>query len=329
MKKKKKAGKIIFVIFALLAGLASLGFLLYPVISNIFSDQMASKVVVDYKNEMSHVEGSKFTEARQAAEEYNVLLAGILKDSDKEAFGEDYLSVLENDYNKLINLTGDGMMGYVEVPIIHVNLPIYHGNTGDEVTDVSDLERGSVHLFGTSLPVGGDNTHTAISAHTGLSTNRLFTDLEAVKVGDVFYLHVLNETLAYQVVDIFVVEPWDTSLLRVYKGHDYATLVTCTPYGVNSHRLLVRGERIPYEEAKEIEEVQEDRAVESPWQQNYLKGILYGLLGVVIFIIILVMIRMGLRKSKKNETKNNTKVPEPTSVEIARSKEETKEWGNL
>ena len=316
MKKKKKAGKVIFIIFALLVGLASLGFLLYPVISNIYSDQMLSKVAVNYKKEMSHVDASEFDEARRAAEEYNTLLAGIIKDSDKEAFGDDYLSILENDYNKLLNLTGNGIMGYVEVPIIKVNLPIYHQDTENETGDTQALERGSVHLFGTSLPVGGNNTHTAISAHTGMSTNRLFTDLEAVQIGDVFYLHVLNETLAYQVVEINVVEPWDTSLLRVYKGHDYATLITCTPYGVNSHRLLVRGERIPYEEAKEIEEVQEDRKVESPWQQNYMRGILYGLLGVFIFIIILVLFRLGLRKSKKNEKnkKSSTKGSIVTSI---------------
>lgn len=300
MKKKKSIGKIIFAIFAVLAILACLTLILYPMISNINAERNASKVEIEYKKEIEKTDTSELDEQRRLAIEYNTLLAGIITDSD--AFGEDYLSILKDDYNKLLNVSDNGLMAYLEVPSIKVKLPIYHGNTDDEAEDVGHLEVGSVHLFGTSLPVGGNNTHTAISAHTGLSSNRLFTDLEKVKIGDVFYIDVLGERLAYQTVEINVVEPWDTSLLRVYKGHDYATLITCTPYGVNSHRLLVRGERIPYEEAKEIEKTQDTISViESPWYQNWIKGMLIGLIPLALFLLLLVGRKLGKGQAKKHE----------------------------
>ena len=173
-------------------------------------------------------------------------------------------------------------MGYVEIPKISVNLPIYHGTENDS------LERGIGHLLGSSLPVGGESTHSILSGHSGMASQKMFTDLEQLIIGDVFYLHVLDETLAYQVVEINTVLPYDTSLLGIAPGEDLCTLVTCTPYGVNTHRLLVRGSRIPYEEAAALAEENIEQAPRSSWEQKYLQGILWGViatlaLGLVIF----------------------------------------------
>ena len=183
-------------------------------------------------------------------------------------------------------------MGYVEIPKISVNLPIYHGTENDS------LERGIGHLLGSSLPVGGENTHTILSGHSGMASQKMFTDLEQLTVGDVFYLHVLDETLAYQVVEINTVLPYDTSLLGIAPGEDLCTLVTCTPYGVNTHRLLVRGSRIPYEEAEALAEEITEQAPHSTWEQKYLQGILWGAiaalgLGLVIFSAVHIHRKFG------------------------------------
>ena len=162
-------------------------------------------------------------------------------------------------------------MGYVEIPKIQVNLPIYHG------TDAEVLDRGVGHLLGSSLPVGGKNTHTILSGHSGMASQKMFTDLEQLVPGDVFYLNVLGETMAYQVTEINTVLPYQTDLLGIVPGEDLCTLVTCTPYGINTHRLLVRGSRIPYEEAAVMEE--ETASVEpaaSTWEAKYLQGLLVG-----------------------------------------------------
>ena len=335
-KKKKSVWKIIRNFFLILICLAifigSVGVLLYPMISNMYSDQMQSQVRTAYEKKLAEIDESEFVEAKRLADEYNAVLAGVTT----EAFSEEYLESLRSDYNKLLNLTGDGLMGYVEVPIINVYLPVYHGNTGNEVDDAAALEQGVVHLFGTSPPVGGKNTHAAMSAHTGMANNKLFTDLEALKEGDVFYLHVLNETLAYEVCNIAVVEPYDTSLLGVYKGQDYVTLITCTPYGVNSHRLLVRGTRIPYEEAKKVEVVQhETREVTSQWNKQYMKGILYGLGLVVSVLLILILVHFLSKKMKEKmkeeeaketeEVEEDSENSEQTGVVIVDGTEEEKE----
>ena len=174
-------------------------------------------------------------------------------------------------------------MGYVEISKIQVNLPIYHG------TDAEVLDRGVGHLLGSSLPVGGENTHTILSGHSGMASQKMFTDLEQLVPGDVFYLNVLNETLAYQVTEINTVLPYETGLLGIVSGEDLCTLVTCTPYGINSHRLLVRGSRIPYEEAAVMEEETDStEQAASTWEVKYLQGILWGIaaaLGVGIIIL--------------------------------------------
>ena len=189
------------------------------------------------------------------------------------------------DYENLLNITGEGTMCYVKIPKINVNLPVYHGTGNDS------LDRGVGHLLGSSLPVGGENTHAILTGHSGMASQKMFTDLELLEIGDVFYVDVLNETLAYQVEAINVVEPHDTSLLGIEHGRDLCTLITCTPYGVNSHRLLVCGSRIPYEDAEIIEEaVAEETKVQSTWENQYIKGILYGILIVILIVIISAII---------------------------------------
>ena len=173
-------------------------------------------------------------------------------------------------------------------------MPIYHG------TDAEVLDRGVGHLLGSSLPVGGENTHTILSGHSGMASQKMFTDLEQLTRGDVFYLNVLNETLAYQVTEINTVFPYETDLLGIVPGEDLCTLVTCTPYGVNTHRLLVRGSRIPYEEAAVLEE---ENAVTEPaastWEAKYVQGILWGIAAALgVGIIILTGARI-YRKARK------------------------------
>ena len=188
-------------------------------------------------------------------------------------------------------------MGYVVIPKISVNLPIYHGTENDS------LERGIGHLLGSSLPVGGESTHSILSGHSGMASQKMFTDLEQLIVGDVFYLHILNETLAYQVVEINTVLPYDTSLLGIVPGEDLCTLVTCTPYGVNTHRLLVRGSRVPFEEAAALtEEIQIAEPEVSTWEAKYLQGILIGILaaaGAILVDALSVQCWKKFRKRKK------------------------------
>ena len=195
-------------------------------------------------------------------------------------------------------------MGYVEIPKISVNLPIYHGTGNDS------LDRGVGHLLGSSLPVGGSSTHTILTGHSGMASQKMFTDLEQLIVGDVFYLHILDETLAYQVDNIKTVLPYDTSLLGVYSGEDYCTLVTCTPYGVNTHRLLVRGTRIPYEEAEIIvEEIQQEEQPRSNWEEMYMLGIWLGVLAVLIvaLIVIICLIVRNNRRARRRRRRRGGK----------------------
>ena len=169
----------------------------------------------------------------------------------------------------------------MEIPKINVNLPIYHGTNNDS------LERGVGHLLGSSLPVGGESTHTILTAHSGMASQKMFSDLDLMKIDDVFYLDVLNERLAYQVDAIFTVLPHETEQLQIVTGKDYCTLVTCTPFGVNTHRLLVRGTRIPYEEAEEI--LEQQPIIEEPtstWEEKYMDGIITGICIVLILAIL-------------------------------------------
>ena len=261
---------------SILVFLTALGITLYPIISNYVNHKYASKIYTEYEEMIQNVDDTSLKDARRLAEQYNNALAPV------SAYEQESLSEASQNYDTLLNMGGNGIMGYVEIPSIQVNLPIYHG------TDSETLERGVGHLLGSSLPIGGDSTHSVLSGHSGLAGRKMFTDLLQVKEGDIFYLHVLGETLAYQIVSLNTVLPYDTSLLGITPGADLCTLITCTPLAVNTHRLLVTGERIPYESAQEIqaEMQQETTEVESAWEQEYLHG-LYIALAIVLLLMII------------------------------------------
>ena len=279
MKKK------IITICAAVLFLTALGLTLYPLVSNYVNQKYASEIQTAYQELIQQTDDSILQEAKQRAIAYNLAITPGTTDAYSE---EALLSAAEN-YDSQLDIAGNGIMGYVEIPKIQVNLPIYHG------TDAEVLDRGVGHLLGSSLPVGGENTHTILSGHSGMASQKMFTDLEQLTQGDVFYLNVLNETLAYQVTEINTVLPYETDLLGIVPGEDLCTLVTCTPYGVNTHRLLVRGSRIPYEEATVMEE--ESAATEqatSTWEAKYLQGLLFGCAaagGVSVVVLLVVRIK--------------------------------------
>jgi len=226
--KRRKTGSALPLILIFLAGLS---LLLYPSVSNYWNSLHQSHAIAVYDQTLAKLDQEKNNQMRQQAREYN---DSLLSRSDEFHLDEEF----QTRYEALLDVTGTGIMGYVDIPCINCKLPIYHG------TDESVLQVAVGHLEWTSLPVGGPSTHAVISGHRGLPSAELLTHIDRLETGDKFYLHVLGEELEYRVDDIAVVLPNDTSRLRVVAGEDYVTLVTCTPYGINSHRLLVRGTRV-------------------------------------------------------------------------------------
>lgn len=281
---KKKAGNLVIgIIF-----LAGLSLLLYPFVANQWNNYRQKQLISGYEQAVSEkeaAEGIDYDAERKKAEDYNeALLPCVLPDS----FALAESSGVDPVYMNTLNIAGDEMMGSVEIPKINIKIPIYH-TTEEEV-----LNKGAGHLEGSSLPVGGANTHAVISAHRGLPSASLFTDLDQLKEGDHFLIHVLNETLCYEVDKISVVKPEDTSALAVEDGQDLVTLLTCTPYGVNTERLLVRGHRVPYVE----EEVKEEKTVlsGSSLHTNYLLWVFVGLSVTALFIFVLYLKETKLKR---------------------------------
>ena len=266
--------KILTIGGAILVFLLALGITLYPVISNFYNQRHQSQIHTQYEAVVKQTDDSELIRARELAQQYNEAIQPGSRPDD--AYSRDAILEASRNYEDQLNLAGDGIMGYVEIPLIRVNLPIYHG-TASETLDV-----GIGHLLGSSLPVGGESTHSVLTAHSGMAGQKMFSDIDQLEEGDVFYLQILGETLAYQVDAIHVVLPHDTTYLGITQGEDQCTLVTCTPFGVNTHRLLVRGSRIPYEEAEVIveEQLQVEEPPKSTWEQQYLKGVLFGMCGV-------------------------------------------------
>ena len=266
--------KILTIGGAILVFLLALGITLYPVISNFYNQRHQSQIHTQYEAVVEQTDDSELIRARELAQQYNEAIQPGSRPDD--AYSRDAILEASRNYEDQLNLAGDGIMGYVEIPLIRVNLPIYHG-TASETLDV-----GIGHLLGSSLPVGGESTHSVLTAHSGMAGQKMFSDIDQLEEGDVFYLQILGQTLAYQVDAIHVVLPHDTTYLGITQGEDQCTLVTCTPFGVNTHRLLVRGSRIPYEEAEVIveEQLQVEEPPKSTWEQQYLKGVLFGVGGV-------------------------------------------------
>ena len=254
-------------ILAAACGVAALGLLLYPLIGELVSEKYHSDVETAYTAAIEDIGDTELTAQREAADQYNAMLSGTA------AITEGGASAPPLAYAE--QLTVGGVMAYVDIPKIGVFLPVQHG------TDAETLERAVGHVVGTSLPVGGSSTHTVLSAHSGMASSKLFSDIDQLTEGDVFYVHILGDTLAYEVDNIHTVLPTDTSLLQIEEGKDYVTLVTCTPFGVNTHRLLVRGHRVPYTPEQEAVATIEKPAASS-WTQHYLAGLAIGLGAVVV-----------------------------------------------
>ncbi len=254
-------------LLAAACGAVALGLLLYPLIGELMNEKYHSDVETTYTVAIADTDDAELTAQRQAAEQYNAMLANA-------TISEGGASAPPLAYAD--QLTVGGVMAYVDIPKINVYLPVQHGTGADT------LERAVGHVVGTSLPVGGGSTHAVLSAHSGMASSKLFSDIDRLEKGDVFYVHVLGEVLAYEVDAINTVLPTDTSLLQIEEGKDLVTLVTCTPFGVNTHRLLVRGHRVPYTPEQEATAAAKKPAASS-WTQHYLTGLGIGL-GVVAVV---------------------------------------------
>lgn len=290
--------KVTYRILVAVIFLAGLSLLLYPFVANQWNTYRQERLISSYDEAVSEktAAGSIDYELEWLkAQQYNdELMPMILPDSFAIAEadeGED------EAYMSALNLAGDGIMGTVEIPKIDIRLPIYH------TTDEEVLEKAAGHLEGSSLPIGGESTHAVISAHRGLPSASLFTDLDLLENGDHFLIHVLDETLCYEVDQILTVEPDETEALQVEDGEDLVTLLTCTPYGVNTHRLLVRGHRVPYEETV-VEEEQTPLGAVS-LHTNYLLWVFVGLGVTALFILGLFLWDRRARKKQVGEYKEN------------------------
>ncbi len=242
----------------------------YPAVSNWVNQRFSSSAIGNYREQVEQLSDDEIEERREAARAYNATLT-----NDRE-----YIAYGDEDESRMDILDVGDILGYIEIPKIDVSLPIYEG------TSEAVLQKGVGHLRNTSLPVGGKGSHVALSAHRGLPSAKLFTDLDELEEGDLFYLYVLDETLAYEVDQILVTEPHITHELDIDKEEDYVTLITCTPYGINSHRLLVRGKRIPYAE-KTADQLDETYQVEPEVNWYFVVCVLscmteVGLVGVFI-----------------------------------------------
>ncbi len=275
----KKVLSFAIFIFAVLTGLS---FLLYPTVSDYINKLHQSKAIDEYVNEASSLEKSEYDKLLKEANEYNADTLNRVNPFVKT-------KSQNKTYEERLNITETGMMGYIEIPSINLNLPIYHGTSNNV------LQRGIGHLDWTSLPVGGKNTHTVLSGHRGLPSAKLFTNLSDISVGDIFVIRVLNKTLTYRVDKILTVLPEDTSALQILEGEDLCTLVTCTPYGINTHRLLVRGHRV-------------ENTFESGAVTVISDAIQIEPVTVALFIAVIILILMSVLRITKNRIKNFKRV---------------------
>jgi len=264
-----------------------LSILLYPTVSNMWNQHRAEMLMTDYEQVITETDDEEISREFEKVTEYNKTLLGQPV-PDAFSIRED---VKDAQYESLLNPAGSGIMGTIEIPVIDVKLPIYHYTT-EEV-----LEKGVGHLFGSSLPMGGKGTHAVISAHRGLPSAELFTNLDRVKIGDRFYIRVYDEVMAYEVDQILTVLPDETQSLATEEDKDLVTLMTCTPYGVNTHRLLVRGHRVEYEE--ELYGLQQSS--HAPVSTSMFVRVLCGVLGLLLAALIVFL--FGRRQKKSEEKK--------------------------
>ena len=285
MHKKRILLHVLFLVLFLIG----IGAAAYPAFGNWYTEQKRSVVLTEYEKALAKIEDADLTDAFKQAEIYNdALFTGEIDEKERP------------DYGELLCTTEDGIMGYVEIPAIQIRLPIYHGCTENE------LSKGAGHLPSSSLPVGGKSTHAVLAAHSGRADSKMFTDLDQVKEGDLVYLYVLNKTLTYEVDKITVTTPDDTDAIQIIDGEDLLTLLTCTPYGTNTHRLLVRGYRIFPDETLSTSKPSEakpehtDTAVHrSTWTNEYRNGLTEGLLFALLILLISVFLYGIIRPKNK------------------------------
>lgn len=268
---------IIINILIVLMFLTGLGILLYPSVSNIINTEYNEKRIAEYESVVAKLTPVDYSNYFKRAREYNEKL-------------KQHIKVTKEDYDSQLNIGGVGIMGYVEIPKIDVKLPIYHG------VEKEVLQIGIGHISQTTLPIGGEGTHAAISGHRGLPSAKLFTDLDQIELGDIFNIYVLDEIFSYKVDNISVVEPNDSSSLGLYPGCDYVTLVTCTPYGINTQRLLIRGTRVEYKKNTPKKNYDAEAYVIDP---NIVATIAGSVILTIIFIVLMILNSKKFRKKGK------------------------------
>ncbi len=289
---KKKIPGILFGLMFLIG----FGILVYPTVADQWNTYRQNRLISSYENTVEKMEPEDFTREWEAARNFNATIPQ--NNIYGDVFGEDGEETENTAYWQVLNIAGDGVMGYLSIPKIDVKLSIYHG-TSDEV-----LQTGIGHLDGTALPIGGESTHSVLAAHRGLPSARLFTDVDQLQEGDRFYIHVLDEVLAYQVDQILDMVDKDDhetleKALQTEEGKDYVTLFTCTPYGVNSHRLLVRGVRVPYNGEEDVKPT----AAESMLQSIQDYYMLYLLLGLAVTFLVILLLRFLMKPKRQGKEK--------------------------
>ncbi len=273
-----------------------IGILDYPFLARIYNEKIQEQAAVRYEKGTGELNISGQEEALEEARAYNRRLADGTGVSLEDAFAE--AQAEDKYYDEILDTDDEGIMAVIEIPEIQVQLPVYHGTSEDI------LQRGAGHLKGSSFPVGGDSTHACISAHRGLPGKEMFTRLDLLSEGDIFYIRVMGEVLAYEICGIETVTPDQVEPLRIRQGEDLVTLITCTPYGINSHRLYVHGRRIPYEEAEKREQQADlGQRAERLWQKYWWVGVT-----VLLFIWMIWLLYRFNRKGEKYEREKERKV---------------------
>lgn len=273
MKKSNFSTVILILVF-----LVGLSLLLYPTISDYWNSLHQSRAIVEYAEQVANLDDERYAKLLADAQSYN---ESLIKKEDRYEMSDEERA----EYESLLNVSGNGIIGYIEIPLIGCSLPIYHG------TDESVLQIAVGHIEGTSLPVGGVGSHCVLSGHRGLPSARLFTDLDKLEIGDTFILRVLDEAMTYEVDQILIVLPYEMEALEIDRKEDYCTLVTCTPYGINSHRLLVRGHRVEnQEEAKNVRVTADAMQIEPI--------IVAPMVAVPMLLILLVILLTSTRRKK-------------------------------
>ena len=269
---------------------AALALMIYPFISNWIYENSADSVVASLEAAAESADDKEYAEEIEAAHEYNEKLETV-KVQLTDPFNKELVENSGLEYSSLLCMSDDGIMGYITIPSINIEIPIYHG------TSETVLEKGAGHLEGTSLPVGGKSTHCVLTGHTGLSKAKMFTDISHLKNGDIFILNIMGEKLAYEVDQVKTVLPDELADLYIESGKDYCTLVTCTPYGINSHRLLVRGERVDYEETIMDKSNFEIKEEDSSWMNEYREALMISLVILAALLSLTFIYRLHKRKN--------------------------------